>query len=191
MQIYSIFLIKVIYLKNIRYIIFLLISFSSYCQDIIVDSGLILKHNEMILYLTSDSCSLVSKLNLKYSDFKNITGNRDNNWFSDFGISRYHRKFYYKSGYDIGHLTPSNIVSYNQKINKSSFSFYNSAPQKPSFNRGSWLKLEKTVEDSVRKYKIDVIIISGVIYNNNSVNYIKGSRIPIPIYFLRYYILIT
>jgi len=161
------------------------IALNSYSQNIKLSSNLIIKHGDLTLYLTPDTCTLLSKHVLSYPNFKKIDGNRDDNWFLDTYKSKYDKKYYYKSGYDIGHLTPSNITSYDDVLNHNSFSLFNAAPQKPSFNRGSWLSLEKSIEDSIEKYKKKSIILTGVIYDGSRVNFLNYSRVPIPIYFFK------
>ena len=85
----------------------------------------------------------------------------------------------------MGHLTPSHITSYNNEVNHTSFSFYNQAPQLAGFNRGKWARLERSVEDSISKYKSDVLIITGVIYDNTKKVYLSKSQIKIPTSFYK------
>lgn len=135
----------------------------------------------MVLYLDSDTNSFISTLNIKYSDFLKLDSDRDNRWFKDTYKVVYDKKFYLYSGYDLGHLTPSHITSYNDTLNHKSFSLFNQAPQLASFNRGKWARLEGSIEDSISKYKSDVYIITGVIYDNKKKTYLNKSRIKIPI----------
>lgn len=161
---------------------FLLISLNYFCQTI-KTNNLKINHGDMTLILTKDTCTFISVHKLKYVDFLKLDKERSDNWFQDVFVDKYDTKYYYKSGYDMGHLTPSHITSYDNELNYRSFSLFNSAPQLPKFNRGSWMRLEKSVEDSVSKYKKDVVIITGVIYD--SVNYMGGSKIPIPSKFFK------
>lgn len=141
---------------------------------------LTINHGDLTLYLDSDTNSFISKHELKYSDFKKLDSDRDNKWFQDTYKGIYNREHYVYSGYDLGHLTPSHITSYNDTLNHKSFSLFNQAPQLASFNRGKWAKLEKSVEDSISKYKTDVIIITGVIYDNKDKVYLDKSKIKVP-----------
>lgn len=154
-------------------------------QNIKTNKKLIIKHGDITLYLTKDTCTQVSKHTLLYSNFLKLDKDRDDNWFEDTYKGKYKKIYYSKSNYDIGHLTPSHITSYDDTINHTSFSLFNSAPQKPSFNRGSWKSLESNVEDSIKKYKKDVTIITGVIYDNLNKNLLQNSKIPIPIYYFK------
>lgn len=145
-----------------------------------VGPKLVIERGDLTLYLDSDTNSFISKHELKYSDFKKLDSDRDNKWFQDTYKNIYNREHYVYSGYDLGHLTPSHITSYNDTLNHKSFSLFNQAPQLAGFNRGKWAKLEKNVEDSITKYKSDVTIITGVIYDNKEKNYLDKSKIKIP-----------
>lgn len=139
----------------------------------------VIKHNELTLYLDSDNNSFISKHELKYNNFLKLDSDRDDKWHSEIK-GPYTKEPYLYSGYDMGHLTPSHITSYNDTLNHHSFSFYNQAPQLAAFNRGKWKRLEMSVEDSISKYKSDVIIITGVIYNETKKVYLGKSKIKIP-----------
>ena len=139
----------------------------------------VIKHNELTLYLDSDNNSYISKYELKYVNFLKLDSDRDDKWHSEIK-GPYSKEPYLYSGYDMGHLTPSHITSYNDTLNHHSFSFYNQAPQLAGFNRGKWKRLELSVEDSISKYKVDVQIITGVIYNDTKKVYLGKSKIKIP-----------
>ena len=172
-------------MKFLFLIINILLTQFLFSQNIKSNKKLIIKHGDITLYLNKDTCTQLSKHVLSYSNFLKLDKDRDDNWFEDTYKGKYKKKYYNKSGYDIGHLTPSHITSYDDSVNHISFSLFNSAPQKPSFNRGSWKSLESSVEDSIKKYKKDVIIITGVIYDNNNPKVLPNSKIPIPIYFFK------
>jgi len=122
---------------------------------------------------------------LKYSNFKRLDSDRDNRWFQDTYKGIYNKEYYAHTGYDLGHLTPAHITSYNDTLNHESFSLFNQAPQMASFNRGKWVRLEMSVEDSIAKYKSDVTIITGVIYENLKKKYLGKSKIKIPYSFYK------
>lgn len=163
----------------VRLIIFLSF-FTSFGQEITTDSKLKIEHGDLTLYLSRDTCSMVSVHKLKYSDILKLDKDRDDNWFHDTFKSRYKRALYAHSGYDLGHLTPSHITSYNDTINHGSFSLFNQAPQIATFNRGKWASLEKLVEEMIIDCHVDVIVITGVIYNIKNPSFLPESRIPIP-----------
>lgn len=165
---------------KILIVLLFFITTNTLSQKINSDTNLVIKHGDITLYLTNDTCTMVSKHVLSYSNFLKLDKERDDNWFEDEFKGKYNKNSYYKSGYDIGHLTPSHITSYDNTLNHNSFSLFNAAPQNPTFNRGSWNKLESSVEDSVSKYKKDVIIITGVIYDIKNKIYLDKSKIPIP-----------
>ena len=123
---------------------------------------------------------MVSKHILKYSSFLKLDKERDNRWFQDTYKGKYTKDAYLRTGYDIGHLTPSHITSYDNELNHKSFSLFNAAPQVAAFNRGKWAQLEGDVEDLISKSKQDVVIITGVIYDPKNKKFMSNSRIPIP-----------
>jgi DNA/RNA endonuclease G (NUC1) len=172
-------------MKYLYLILLLSISVNIFSQTISTNNKLIINHGDINLYLTDDSLSMISKHVLLYNDFLKLDDERDNRWFQDSIKSKYNRTIYSKSGYDLGHLTPSHITSYDDELNHKSFSFLNQAPQLPSFNRGKWARVESSVEDSISKYKKDVVIITGVIYSGNKPTYLKNSKIKIPIYYYK------
>ncbi len=158
---------------------------SSYSQTVTTDNKLIIKHGDITLYLTKDTCSMVSKHVLKFSSFLKLDKERDNRWFQDTYKGKYFKDAYLKTGYDIGHLTPSHITSYDNELNHKSFSLFNAAPQVAGFNRGKWAQLEGDVEDFISKSKQDVVIITGVIYDPNNKKFMGKSKIPIPSAFFK------
>jgi DNA/RNA endonuclease G (NUC1) len=164
--------------------LFTMLTFVTFGQVTFNEPKTQIKHGVLNFYLDSDNNSFISKQDLKFSEFLKLDSERDDKWHSEIkGI--YSKKPYEYSGYDLGHLTPSHITSYDNNINYHSFSFYNQSPQLAGFNRGKWARLERSVEDSILKYKVDVTIITGVIYDNNKKNYLNKSQIKIPISFYK------
>jgi DNA/RNA endonuclease G (NUC1) len=171
-------------MKFINLLLFTIIHVNIYSQTI-SNTTLKINHGDIILYLTPDSLSMVSKHTISYSNFLKLDTDRDNRWFQDSIKSKYNRTIYSKSGYDLGHLTPSHITSYDDELNHKSFSFLNQAPQLPNFNRGKWSRLEGSVEDSISKYKTNTTIITGVIYNEKKPTYLNNSKIKIPTHYYK------
>jgi len=168
--------------KILQTLMFLILfSLSSLAQtQVVTNNKLVIKHGDITLYLTDDTCTMVSKHTITYSKFKKLDSDRDDHWFQDTYKGKYSKEPYLHSGYDLGHLTPAHITSYNDTLNHLSFSLFNQAPQIAAFNRGKWAQLEGSVEDSIAKYKSDAIIITGVIYDPTVKEYLTKSRIPIP-----------
>jgi len=166
--------------KNITIILLTFASILSLGQVKFTEPKLNIKHGDLTIYLDSDTNSFITKHELKYSDFKKLDSDRDDRWFQDTYKGIYNKEYYVRTGYDLGHLTPSHITSYNDTLNHESFSLFNQAPQLAAFNRGKWAQLERGVEDSIAKYKTDVTIITGVIYDNKNKMYLNKSRIKIP-----------
>lgn len=161
-------------------IFLLLATFNCFSQTIITNNKLVIKHGDITLYLSNDTSSLVSKHTITYDNFKKLDSDRDDKWFQDTYKGKYNKNAYIRTGYDLGHLTPSHITSYNDTLNHASFSLFNQAPQLASFNRGKWAQLEGNVEDSIGKYKSNAIIITGVIYDLKKTSYLGKSRVKIP-----------
>jgi DNA/RNA endonuclease G (NUC1) len=151
-----------------------------FSQTVKTDNKLIINHGDITLYLTKDTCALVSKHVLKFSSFLKLDKERDNKWFQDTYKGKYYKDAYLKTGYDIGHLTPSHITSYDNDLNHQSFSLFNAAPQLAGFNRGKWAQLEGDVEDIISKLRQDVVIITGVIYDPKNKKFMGKSKVPIP-----------
>ncbi len=142
---------------------------------------MVIRHGELTFYLDSDTNTFLSVHKIKYTQFLKIDGVRSDKWHSEKYKGIYDKEAYLHSGYDLGHLTPSNITSYDDSLNYHSFSFFNQAPQLAGFNRGKWAQLENNVEDSIRKYKTNATIYTGVIYDNKKKTYLNKSKIKIPI----------
>lgn len=171
--------------KNLITLVFILVSMVSIGQTITTDNKLIIPHGDITLYLTKDTCALASKHVITYSEFLKLDKERDNRWFQDTYKGKYTKDAYLRTGYDIGHLTPSHITSYDNELNHKSFSLFNAAPQLASFNRGKWAQMEGGVEDTIAKYKKDAIIITGVIYDGKKKVFMGKSKIPIPMSFFK------
>ena len=152
----------------------------SYSQTVTTDNKLIIPHGDITLYLTKDTCTFVSKHVLTYSNYLKLNSNRDNHWFQDVYKGKYVKTSFAHTGYDLGHLTPSHITSYDSTLNHNSFSMFNEAPQLAFFNEHPWEQLEMKVEKIIGSVKKDAVIITGVIYDPKNIKYLGKSRIPIP-----------
>ncbi|PSK80376.1 DNA/RNA non-specific endonuclease [Prolixibacter denitrificans] len=85
---------------------------------------------------------------------------------------------YSGSGYDRGHLCPAAAMRLNHKAMSETFYLSNMSPQKPSFNRGIWKKLEA----QVRNWALmdgDIYVVSGPIFKND-LGFIGPDRITVP-----------
>ena len=154
-----------------------LLSMTLMSQIVQTKNKLVLNHGDMVLYLSNDTLPMVSRHSIVFSKFK-LDKDRDNGWFQD-KYKKMRKSAYKNTGYDLGHLTPSHITSYDDTLNHRSFSLYNQAPQLAKFNRGNWKRLESSVEDSIIKHRSNAIIITGVIYGPSR-KPLPNSRITIP-----------
>lgn len=170
-------------------IIFLLSVSALSAQTIKIDSTVFtIKHGELTFYLDKDTAAYVSVHQVKYKEILKVDGERSDKWHKEKPNGPYKKEAYVHSGYDLGHLTPSNITSYDDSLNYHSFSLFNQAPQLAAFNRGAWSHLEAKVVDMITKQKEDAVIITGVLYDHKEVEYLRGSRVKIP--FVYYKILV-
>jgi DNA/RNA endonuclease G (NUC1) len=169
-----------------RLLFLLLLSTFSFGQKVKIEKTLFtINHGDITFYLDSDTNSLISTHIVTYDELLKIDGNRDDNWHKEYPYGSYKKSPYSNSGYDLGHLTPSNITSYDDSLNFHSFSYFNQSPQLASFNRGKWSRLEKSIIDTLKLLKSNGIIITGVIYDNNKKTYLGKSRIKIPIIYYK------
>jgi len=77
------------------------------------------------------------------------------------------KKDYYRSGYDRGHLVPAADMNFDSTAMSECFLFTNVTPQKPTFNRGIWKKLE-TLTMKLRMKKDSLVIITGAIFKDTT-----------------------
>jgi len=168
--------------KTIILLLAIFINFVAMSQSVMTKNKMIIKHGDITLYLSNDTLPMVSRHTINYSKFK-LDSDRDNKWFQD-KYKKMDKNAYKNSGYDLGHLTPSHITSYNDTLNHNSFSLYNQAPQLAKFNEGSWKRLEASVEDSIKKYKCNTTVITGVVYDSIS-KFLPGSKIKIPTHYFK------
>jgi len=173
-------------MRKLTFSLFLLMSSFSFSQKVIVKNSLQIEHGDIKLYLDDDTCTMVSKHTISWKEFQKIgTYSRSEKWFDDKYTGKYLKKYYIKSGFDKGHLTPSHITTYDSLLNIKSFSMFNAAPQYKYFNQQSWQELESDVEDTIARYKLNATIITGVIYNEKDKKYLTKGRIKIPTHYFK------
>lgn len=68
---------------------------------------------------------------------------------------------YWHSGYDRGHLAPSADFKWSQQALSESYFYSNMSPQRPSFNRKSWAKLEDRLRQYVVHNKEALYVVTG------------------------------
>lgn len=73
--------------------------------------------------------------------------------------------FYKNSGYDRGHLVPSEDFAYNDSLQALTFLYSNCVPQTPQLNRGLWKKWENECRNLSQKDS--VIIVNYIEYKTN------------------------
>jgi len=87
-------------------------------------------------------------------------------------------KDYYRSGYDRGHLAPAGDMKISEDAMSESFYMSNMSPQKPSFNRGIWRKLEEEVRElAVENGRL--FVVTGPVFGSSRKK-IGDNRVSIP-----------
>ena len=95
-------------------------------------------------------------------------------------VNSFESKDYVKSGFDRGHLVPAGDLNFSKKALQSTFLMTNIMPQKPEFNRGSWLNLEEQIR-GWNEGKLEVT--TGALFGSN-IQY-ANSQVPIPTAFYK------
>lgn len=170
-------------MNRIIAILAMLVGMAGFAQTVTVGNKLAIAHGDLVLYPSNDTLPMASRHKIAFSKFK-LDSDRDDRWFQD-RYKKVYKAAYKGTGYDLGHLTPAHITSYDDSLNFNSFSLYNQAPQVARFNRGEWKRLEGAVEDTIAKYKKDAVVITGVVYDPASKEFLPGSRIKIPSHYFK------
>lgn len=89
---------------------------------------------------------------------------------------------YNNSGYDRGHLAPNADMS-SKSAQSDSFSLANIAPQHPSNNRKTWVKIESQTRDITNQYGA-AYVVSGVAYLSADIKILKN-RVLVPSHFYK------
>ncbi|NME70911.1 DNA/RNA non-specific endonuclease [Flammeovirga aprica] len=90
---------------------------------------------------------------------------------------------YYQSGYDRGHLAPAADMSFSKTAMEESFFYSNMSPQKPSFNRGIWKRMEEQVRDWAY-LKDSLIVITGPVLKDG-LEKIGPNKVSVPEYYFK------
>ena len=90
---------------------------------------------------------------------------------------------YTGSGYDQGHLAPAEDFSFDSTAESESFFMSNMSPQRGSFNRGIWKRLENEVRRWADKY--DTLYITAGPILTDSLITIGEDKVSVPNYFYK------
>lgn len=90
---------------------------------------------------------------------------------------------YKGSGFDRGHLAPAADMKWSETAMSQSFLMSNMSPQKPSFNRGIWRKLENAVRDWAVE-KDSLYVISGPLLESMD-TLIGENEVGVPPYYFK------
>lgn len=90
---------------------------------------------------------------------------------------------YEGSGYDRGHLAPAEDMSWSSTTMAESFYYSNMSPQKISFNRGVWKRLEELVRYWATAYD-SIYIVTGPVLTND-LPMIGHDKVSVPKYYYK------
>jgi len=148
-------------------------------SNIISKPGFILEYNEnyeqaswVAYQLTSDET---------YGSF-----NRTDNYHEDNQVNNESAELsdYRCSGYDRGHLAPAADLAWSRDAMESSFALSNMSPQKSSFNRGIWRKLELLVRAWAQE-ESSLYIVTGPVFRYGIVERIGDNGVGVPKYYYK------
>ena len=103
---------------------------------------------------------------LTRDEIESGTIERTNNFRSDTSIVTGSATLadYRRSGFDRGHLAPAGDMKWDHLAMSQSFLMSNMSPQRPSFNRGIWRKLETKVRNWAME-KDSIYVITGPLFS--------------------------
>ncbi len=90
---------------------------------------------------------------------------------------------YTSTGFDKGHLSPSEDNQNSAAVNKESFLMSNMSPQLPGFNRGIWADLESWVRDQAVAHDT-IYVVTGPVFIND-LGTIGANGVTIPGYYYK------
>lgn len=85
---------------------------------------------------------------------------------------------YSNTGFDKGHLSPSEDNQNSDAVNRESFLMSNMSPQLPGFNRGIWADLESWVRDQAVAHDTIYVVTGPVFVNDLGTFGTNGVTIP-------------
>ena len=120
--------------------------------------------------------------NTRFEDYGD-SGRYKGSFFQDRGFDLATNRDYLNSGYDKGHIVPSEERTFSKEDNYETFSYMNVIPQKPNLNRGPWYDLEKHVREFVTVSESrQVFQMAGGIYQDGYDTIGNGIKIPVKVW---------
>lgn len=145
------------------------------------------------VYPTFTSLYSLSSMNpeqVEWTIYKPLLGDiaRPKSWGFVSDISRYGAvilsRDYARSGYDRGHMCPSDDFSASLVLMRSTFSLSNVSPQVPTLNRGAWKKTENYCRAMAIRYDSVRVMVRPVFFFRDTLRIADG-RICVPHAFLK------
>ncbi len=157
-------------MKTILIIIILFISFNLYSQnDSLISFGQKIKFSNYTVIFDKQYKQAKIAYYILTKDMLPNYVERQNYFYYDKNYKSYKNDDFKYSGFDRGHLVPSDNMQFSKKSMKETFQYVNITLQYPSFNRGIWKKLENKVKNICELYDT-VYIVTGPIFDINSYN---------------------
>jgi endonuclease G len=120
--------------------------------------------------------------NTRFEDYGD-SGRYKGSFFQERGFNLATNRDYLNSGYDKGHIVPSEERTFSKEDNYETFSYMNVIPQKPNLNRGPWYDLEKHVREFVTDSESrQVFQMAGGIYRDGYDTIGNGIKVPIKVW---------
>ena len=171
------------------FILFILFSFSAFAQfnflPDTVDNHQILTYTQFTLSYNEEheQAEWVAYELTKEEVLMNVT--RCNCFATDTNVTTGSavRSDYLNTGFERGHLSPSEDNQMSDDVNEESFLFSNMSPQLKSLNNGIWKKLEKWVRDQALEFDT-IYVVTGPVFVNN-LGSIGSNEVTIPGYYYK------
>ena len=169
--------------KKAIILFFVLISVFGYSQDnkyLPTHTGKIIKHKNYILsYSEKYEQAQWVAYELAVKETSGLI-KRDDNFRPDPFVKTGSAKLndYKGSGYDRGHLAPAADMGFSVVAMSESFYMSNMSPQRPSFNRGIWKRLEAQVRNWAKAYD-KIYVVTGAVLKPG-LPIIGKNRIAVP-----------
>ena len=104
---------------------------------------------------------------------------RSDEFWEDTRVKNYSKLSDYRgSGFDRGHMCPSNDQRWSKEANYDTFSLLNMVPQEHEYNAGIWLTAEKWVRNVAGKYG-KVYVATGPVISDNMDTIGSGVAVPV------------
>lgn len=156
------------------------------CVAVIIAQSLIILRDDSytVAYSQDYHCPVQVEWIIRRADLGGGVGRSRTTFVSDTRLPppRARHDDYSRSGYDRGHMVPSEDRQRSVPQNGTTFRMSNVAPQVPSLNRGAWLQTEERCRQLARLYD-SVKVTAEILFLDSCPRYIGKVRIRVPSHF--------